>query len=148
MNRGPTKEPEEGKRWLRQAEHDHAALCVLCGAGSRDASAHICFMAHQVAEKALKGGMYALCGLGERSLQSYKLTPLAYALEGASPALRNADLAQLVKPLESYYLNARYPNRHPRYTIPSDLHVHTPEMARQAKEAADLTLDLIKNVVN
>ncbi len=149
MHKGPRKDPKEAKRWLKQAEDDYIVLCALVAElNTRSAKlpAYLCFMAHQVTEKALKGGMYALCGLGEKSLKSNNLMQLAYALEGASTDLREGDLAQFVGPLETYYLDTRYPNRHPPYTIPTD--VYTLDQARQAKEAADIILDLVKNVVN
>ncbi len=149
MHQSPRKDPEEAKRWLKQAEDDHTALCVLfdeLNTRSARLPAHVCFMAHQVTEKALKGGMYALRGLGGIDLNSHNLTSLAYELEGASTYLHDGHLVRFVAPLETYYLDTRYPNRHPPYTIPTN--VYTLDQARQAKEATNVILVLIKNVVN
>ena len=147
MHQGPNERPEEAKRWVRQAEVDYRALCILLDQVStfREVSGNVCFMAHQVVEKALKGGMYAVCGLGERTLKSHNLPPLAYALEGRRQELQGR-LAHLAIPLEPYYLDTRYPNRHPLSSdIPSSM--YSPDQAQQAKEAANIILDLIKNIV-
>ena len=103
-------------------------------------------MAHEVAEKALKGGMYAKCGLGEKSLKSHSLTPLAYALEAMVPSLTQG-LAGHALPLEDYYLDTRFPSRYPgSTTIPADH--YSPEDAQQAKENAETILDIMKALVN
>ena len=56
----PSVNLSEGKRWLKQAEKDHEVLCVNhCQMTTKPELAnHVCFLAHQVAEKALKGGKY------------------------------------------------------------------------------------------
>lgn len=146
MRHGPSRRPEEAKRWVIQAEEDYKALIILFDQVSTcKVSGNVCFMAHQVVEKALKGGMYAVCGLGERSLKSHNLPPLAYALEGERSELRGR-LAQLVIPLEPYYLDTRYPNRYPlSMSIPADM--YTSEQAQRAKIAACTVLDLMKNIV-
>ena len=63
----PTVNVAEGERWLRQATYDYEVLCVIHSqlSSSPRLSGHVCFMAHQIVEKALKGGKYILCGLGE-----------------------------------------------------------------------------------
>jgi len=99
-------------------------------------------MAHEVAEKALKGGMYAKCGLGEKSLKSHNLTPLAYALQ-AKERFSTQGLAGCTIPLESYYLDTRFPNRYPSSTtIPSDH--YSLQDAQQAKENAENILEMMK----
>ena len=113
---------------------------------SCEVSASVCFMAHEVAEKALKGGMYAKCGLGETSLKSHNLAPLAYALQAKVPS-STLGLAGYMIPLEDYYLDTRFPNRYPdSTTIPSDH--YSPEDAQQAKENAENILDMMKTLVN
>jgi len=57
----PQRRPDEAKRWMKQAEHDYAALCVLINGTKIDekVSATTCFMSHEVAERSLKAGLYA-----------------------------------------------------------------------------------------
>ena len=54
---------DKAQKWFKQAEHDLKALHVLFESHSKELNAHVCFMAHQVAEKSLKAGMYKLIGL-------------------------------------------------------------------------------------
>ena len=136
----------EGERWVRQAEVDYNVLCEIHStANSSNGYAHVCFMAHQVAEKALKGGVYALCGLDGRGLIDHNLSRHSYALQAAKPG-QTIGLAQYCVPLESYYLKTRYPNRWPGPTdIPSDH--YTEENADQAKEHAEAILNIVKSIL-
>lgn len=79
---------------------------------------HVCFLAHQLAEKALKAGKYAICGLEERSLKDHELYRHACALQTEKP-IEAANLPDHAHSLESYYLDTRYPNRHMAPTIPA-----------------------------
>ena len=145
---GPQPDLEEGRRWIKQAEVDFDTLVILLDRTptSNKVSASVCFMAHEVAEKALKGGMYAKCGLGEKSLKSHNLTQLAYALQAEEPSSTQG-LAGCTTPLEDYYLDTRFPYRHPDgNTIPSDH--YSPQDAQQAKERAESILDMMKELVN
>ena len=145
---GPQPDLEEGRRWIKQAEVDFDTLVMLLDRTptSNKVSASVCFMAHEVAEKALKGGMYAKCGLGQKSLKSHDLTPLAYALQAEEP-FSTQGLAGCTIPLEDYYLDTRFPNRYPDgTTIPSDH--YSPQDAQQAKENAKSILDMMKELVN
>ena len=145
---GPQTDQQEGERWVKQAEVDFRTLMKLLNqvSTSHEVSASVCFMAHEVAEKALKGGMYTKCGLGEKSLKSHNLTPLAYALQ-AKELSSTQGLAGYTIPLEDYYLDTRFPNRYPgSTTIPSDH--YSPEDAQQAKENAENILDMMKALVN
>ena len=102
-------------------------------------------MAHQVAEKALKGGAYFLCGLENDVLHSHHLTILARIIE----TVDQTDTDNLVCSatlLESYYLDTRYPNRWHGHTAPSG-HYYT-EQADEAKERARRVLDIVKNVTS
>ena len=137
---GPVLKPEEARRWLRQAEEDFKILLSLTNCYN-----YICFMAHQVAEKALKAGMYAICGLSKNSLKHHRLTGHAWNLQYEKPALTKG-LSTLTHSLESYYLDTRYPNCHPGpTTIPSD--VFTSEQAREARESAEAILEMMKRLV-
>ena len=145
---GPQPDQQEGERWVKQAEVDFGTLIILLNrtSTSQNVSGSVCFMAHEVAEKALKGGMYAKCGLGEKSLKSHNLTPLAYALQAKEPSSTQG-LAGYTIPLEEYYLDTRFPNRYPGSSmIPADH--YSPEDAQQAKENAEDILNMMKTLVN
>ena len=62
------REPKEGWRWVKQAEKDFDMIDLLLDniscSESNNGYNHVCFIAQQVAEKALKGAVYALCGQG------------------------------------------------------------------------------------
>ena len=111
-NFSPPINEHEARQWVRQAVVDCKALEALLTNAQRDdeLSSHVCFMAHQVAEKALKGGMYATCGLGENSLKSHNISPLAHAMEAVRP-VKACGLAALTSPLEPYYFDTRSPNQ-------------------------------------
>ena len=115
----PRQNRSEAERWMKQAEADLEALeALLVTARLNDKlSCHVCFMAHEVAEKALKGGMYATCGLGENSLKSHNLGPLGHSIEAERPQVARG-LAALTAPLEPYYLDTRFPNRWSYPTVP------------------------------
>ena len=138
--------PTEGWRWVRQAEIDLGVLqSNLKQASSNCGYAHVCFMAHQVVEKALKGGVFALCGLDGRNLVVHNLSQNALALQTEKPA-EAFGLHQNSSPLESYYLNTRYPNRWkgPR-DIPSDHYTH--EDAQGAEVHAVEVLRIVKSIM-
>ena len=132
------RQPDEGRRWLRQATVDRKVLNLLCdqmmSLDDDEIAGHICFMAHQVAEKALKAGMYAVCGLDDSGLRDHVLTRHAYALQTEKPR-ETLLLAHHTASLETYYLDTRYPNRHSPPTIPAD--VFSPARALEAKEHAE-----------
>ena len=136
--------PEEGKRWVKQAEVEFRALKVLLKEVSSqpDLSCTVCFMAHQVAEKALKGGIHGKCG--SFYFTRHELSPLVDELQ---KHLTDQDLInKCVTTLDSYYLDTRYPDRHPRGIIPADH--YSPEEAQQAKEKAETILDMMKTLIN
>ena len=102
----------KAKLWTEQAAFDLRALNVLYEkATSTDPqlSSHVCFMAHEVAEKALKGGMYATCGLSPGFLKNHNISYLARALRGERMQLAS-ELPSLTDPLVPHYLNTRFPN--------------------------------------
>ena len=117
----PTPNVAEGKRWVKQAEYDLMAVEALYEKAQTNShlSSHVCFMAHEVAEKALKGGMYATCGLHHIFLKTHSILHLANALRGERPQLA-LQLPSLTQPLVDYYLNTRFPNRHPLPTVPAE----------------------------
>jgi len=132
--------------WIRQAEADLEALQLLLAQTDAhpQVCAHVCFLAHEVAEKALKAGMYAVCGLHPESLQYHKLDGHASALEQERPAL-TIGLGVYACSLRDYYLKTRFPNQYPIPTVPSD--VYTQDQARDAKNKAQKIFDMMTVVV-
>ena len=134
----------KAKIWLEQAEYDMEALQVLFHSGLPKVSAHVCFMANQVAEKALRAGMYELIGLQPLDLRHHDLEGFAKKIEANS----NIDgLKQASASLNhGTYLNTRYPNQyHPSHAVPSNK--YTLPHAIQAKENAEKLLGVICTLV-
>ena len=142
----PSPNPSEGRRWLRQAADDCEALRVLhsqlIATPDIAIAGHVCFMAHQVAEKALKGGKYIVCGLGDRGLKSHNLTNHAYALQFEKQLY---GLSSFTAPLENYYLDTRYPNRVPPPQTPSEK--YTASEADKAKRNAEEVLKMMRSLM-
>ena len=139
-------DPVEAKRWLRQAESDYEAMNILQHAvHDKNVSCQTLFLAHEVAEKALKAGMYALVGLGEHSLKIHDLTCHASAIFSERPA-EAAQIVFLASKMESYYLDTRFPNRHPRPKAPVD--IYTPTQATDIAECAGNIISAIREIVD
>ena len=68
----PERNLNEGRRWLEQAQANFSTLLLihLGPHNNPKVCGDVCFMAHQVAETALKGGKYFVCGLDANSLVS------------------------------------------------------------------------------
>ena len=137
--------PEEGRRWVEQAKTDFNVLCSIHDrASDTNGYGHVCFMAHQVVEKALKGGIYVFCGMDNRGLVDHNLGRHAHALVTVAPD-ETVDLIQKSIPLESYYLDTRYPNRWSGYRdTPADH--YTADHADIARRNAKRVLDIVKNI--
>lgn len=123
----------EGMRWLEQAEEDRRGAQLLVDG----ASYHLaCFVAQQVAEKALKAFLYAQ---GEEFVVGHSVEALSrWAAEF------DADFEQLrqdIAPLDGYYIPTRYPNGLPD-SIPA--RVYTRSAAEEALRLADCTLRLVR----
>ena len=114
-------DPQRAQVWWTQAKHDLTALQVLVreAATKVEVCAHACFMAHQVAEKALKAGMYQVIGLHPSVLRWHQLASHAGALEQEKPS-QTKGLRNLVQSLESFYLDTRFPNRYTPDKVPSE----------------------------
>ena len=138
-------DPTTAQVWLKQAEHDLTALQVLMREvnSRRGVCAHVCFMAHQVAEKALKAGMYKLIGLHSSVLRWHQLNGHASAIEQVKPRVTSG-LRAMVQTLESYYLDPRYPNRYSPAKVPSDQ--YTVGDAMRAEETAKSVINIIKKL--
>ena len=133
----------EAKRWMRQAMSDLQAMKGLFSLSEEKVSSQIIFMAHQVMEKALKAGMYALLGLNEIYLKRHELNVHARTLSSCEGSL--SQLNNLVSNMEKYYLDTRYPNRHTRPDAPVDK--YSLHQASDITKCAEKVYDLIYVVV-
>ncbi len=93
---------EEAEWWLRQAESDFSALEILFQAQKYDL---VCFLAQQVAEKALKAYLFLQ---GEEPPPTHSIARLCSVATRFDPAFQT--LRSEVKKLTPYYVDARYPN--------------------------------------
>jgi HEPN domain-containing protein len=123
----------EGLRWLEQAEADRHGAQLLFDGGSYHLA---CFVAQQVAEKALKAFIYAQ---GEELVIGHSVEALSrWAAEF------DTDFEQLrgtVAPLDGYYIPTRYPNGLPD-SIPA--RVYTQGVAEDALRMADQVLQTVQ----
>lgn len=92
----------QGQRWLEQAQADrHGAQLLFDGA-----SYHLaCFIAQQIAEKALKAFLYAQEEEIVIGHSVEKLARWATEYDEDFSALR-----EVAAPLDAYYIPTRYPN--------------------------------------
>lgn len=95
----------EGERWLAQASADLQWADHLARAGGWHLA---CFLAQQVAEKALKAFLYAQ---GEEVVLGHSVERLCAAAARYCPAF--ADKARRWSILDGYYVPTRYPNSLP-----------------------------------
>jgi HEPN domain-containing protein len=123
----------QGRRWLEQAEADQQGAQLLLDGGSYHLA---CFVAQQVAEKALKAFLYAQ---GEEVVIGHSVEALSrWAAE------YDADfgiLREAVAPLDGYYVPTRYPNSLPD-NIPA--RVYTRRAAEETLRMADRVLALVR----
>ena len=140
----PRPNLKESERWIGQAKYDYSALYVLKNASktNSDVSAATCFMCHEVAERSLKAGLYAKCGMGEVSLSNHNLTLPARALiqVGCNISIRDAEF------LERFYLDTRFPNRHTPPTIPGE--TFSSDIAKQGFDAATRIYEAMKQLIH
>ena len=143
----PKPDDIEANRWLRQAKSDLEAMKILlCFLNDRPVSCQVAFLAHEVIEKALKSGMYALIGINSNSesLVHHKLTSHARAIS-AEKSGQLEELPRIALAMESSYLDTRFPNCHPRPNAPVD--VYRPDQARINSEMAETVYELIEKIV-
>ena len=123
----------QGLRWLEPAEADRQGAKLLFDGASYHL---VCFVAQQVAEKALKAFLYAQ---GEEVVIGHSVEVLsrwAAEYDADFEALREA-----VAPLDGYYIPTRYPNGLPD-SIPA--RVYTRGAAEDTLRMADQVLDLVR----
>ena len=127
---------EEGRRWLRQASHDLHWARHLAEQGAYYLA---CFLAQQVAEKALKAFLYAQgreIVLG-RSVERLCADAAAFA-PGFSKWARSWSI------LDGYYIPTRYPSSLPE-SIPAD--VYTAQAAESAVALAGEVVEAVSNLL-
>lgn len=123
----------QGRRWLEQADADRRGAQVLL-----DGAVYhlVCFVAQQVAEKAIKAFLYAA---GEDLVVGHSVEALcrwAARYDAGFEALREA-----VGPLDGYYIPTRYPNGLPD-SIPA--RVYGRASAVQVLVLCDQALDMVR----
>lgn len=124
---------EEGERWLSQAEEDLHWADHLAKEGGWHLA---CFLAQQVAEKALKAFLYAQ---GEEIVLGHSVERLC----AAAAAFRSefAEKAKRWSLLDGYYIPTRYPNGLPD-GIPA--RIYTEEAARGAVALAGEAVEWVR----
>ena len=133
MRRSPL---EEGQRWLSQAEEDLKWADELTRLGGY----HIaCFLAQQVAEKALKAYLYAQ---GEEIVLGHSVARLCEAAARYNPAFLEKQKTWSI--LDGYYVPTRYPNGLPD-SIPA--RVFTQEAARHAVDLAQQAIHFVRQLL-
>ena len=124
---------EEGRRWLRQAQEDLRWTRHLAEQGAYYLA---CFLAQQVAEKALKAFLYAQ---GEEVVLGHSVERLCAAASAYDPAF--GVHARSWSLLDAYYIPTRYPNGLPD-GIPAD--VYTEKAARDAVTLAEEAVEAVR----
>ena len=140
----PNKDFNEAKRWIKQAEYDYEALSTLNVSSEQNEKtcAAICFMSHEVAEKALKAGMYAKCGMGNATLKCHSLISLAHALVQVGCSV-NIDDAIF---LENFYSQPRFPYHYPSPIVPGEKYLSG--TAKEAFNAATRIYETMKQLID
>jgi len=92
----------EARRWMDQALEDLASARVLLEGGRFYL---VCFVAHQVAEKAIKAYLY---GAGEEAVIGHGIEQLSKRAAGYDPEFNR--LREQASILDTYYIPTRYPN--------------------------------------
>jgi len=127
---------EEGERWLAQATADLRWAVRLAQEGGWHLA---CFLAQQVAEKALKAFLYAQ---GEEIVLGHSVERLCAASARYQPEF--TDKAKRWSLLDGYYIPTRYPNGLPD-GIPAN--VYTEDAAKGAVALAEEAVDYVKQLL-
>jgi HEPN domain-containing protein len=128
---------EEGRRWLEQAQEDLKGVELLLEGGSYHL---VCFLAQQVAEKALKGFLYVQ---GEEVILGHSVEGLCRWAKEHEPDFEK--LCQEIAVLDGYYLPTRYPNALPD-GIPA--RVYNRKVAEEALRLARLTSEFVREKIS
>ena len=140
----PKMNHNEAKRWIKQAEYDYAALSGLETLSQTDEKtcAATCFMSHEVAEKALKAGMYAKCGMSDTTLKCHSLESPARALMQVGYLTDINDAAFL----ENFYSQPRFPYCYSSPIVPGEKYLSS--TAREAFLAATRIYEAMKQLID
>jgi HEPN domain-containing protein len=130
------KNDRQSGPWLRQAENDLAAASML---RRRGFFAQTCFMAHQVAEKTLKG---LALHRGDTDVTGHSLRELVSSLQTTYPKL--SEYQGVFRLLNRYYVPTRYPGDFPGK---APFEVYDRAQARAAMEGAAQVLDAGRSLV-
>jgi len=127
----------EGLRWLEQAQIDLAWTRHL-----HDQKAYylVCFLAQQVAEKALKAFLYAG---GEEMVVGHSVRSLCHRAAGYDTAF--AAYVDVWGILDSHYIPTRYPNG-----LPDDIpaRVYNRQAAQQALDLAEAVVMHVQRCIS
>lgn len=127
---------EEGQRWLRQARQDLHWTRHLAEEGAYHLA---CFLAQQVAEKALKAFLYAQ---GKEIVLGHSVERLCSDATAFDVQFR--EHARSWSILDGYYIPTRYPNSLPG-GIPAD--VYTKDAADRAVALADEVVGVVSGLL-
>ena len=144
----PAPDNVEAKRWLRQAEADCCSLQVLKRSvlNETKTASTLCFLAHQVVEKALKACTYQLFGLDQSCLQQHQLVFLADAIHSYKCSSQTENLCKIASSLDHHYLKSQYPDAHQSPTAPVD--VYNAVEAKECADAAETALKIVQNLMS
>ncbi|MCR4440306.1 MAG: HEPN domain-containing protein [bacterium] len=134
MRRAPL---EQGLRWLEQATEDLKWARHLAEQGAYHLA---CFLAQQVAEKAIKAFLYAQ---GEEIVLGHSVQRLCAQAADYRPEFSQNAMEWSI--LDGYYVPTRYPNGLPD-GIPAKVYTKTAahNAVDMAGEAVDMVRDLLK----
>ena len=148
----------KGERWVKQAEVDFGMLEINKSQAQENPTLKgfglVCFLSHQVCEKALKGGVYANCRYkDERKTRIHKLTELLSMIRAAKDedrkhippgTLKSID-DRITPSFEAYFFNTRYQDCWSDDKIPADH--FTPLDANKAFDIAEFVLKKVKEEI-
>jgi len=127
---------EEGRRWVEQAKEDLKWAKELARLGGYHVA---CFLAQQVAEKALKGYLY---GQGEEIVLGHSVERLCELASSYDP--RFSEKRNTWATLDAYYVPTRYPNAVPD-SIPA--RIYTESVAKEAVSLAEEVVHFVEEAL-
>ncbi|XP_048257393.1 sacsin-like [Haliotis rufescens] len=135
-------QPQEAKRWLRQATFDLQAAWQSSRQYNTCSNNWVLFKAQQAAEKAIKSVWFNRNANVADGLRNHDITI-------TSRGLNNPQLSELASQLQCLigdFNRMRYPDRLSFPSIPAD--VYTDDNARQACQVAQKILNLVKELLD
>lgn len=142
----PKPNRKEGSRYIKQAQRDCDVADLIVTHDQKTLHSNtVCFLSHQVAEKALEGLVLGRCGEDCRTKTGWhKLQQRIKSLFAPQWKMEKKNMQELtesVKILDNYYLQTRYPNQWEGHDdIPADH--YTKEEAKIALSNAKLVLQI------